>query len=794
MKFTNTVLVSVLVLLLAHSSLCAMTIEIGSGAIQFVEPNDTWQFFRGTEPPSDPPNAWKEIDFNDSLWETGQSGFGYGDGDDNTILSDMEDNYLTVYIRKEFVVSSVPPQATIQLVIDYDDGFVAYLNGDEVKWLHMPEGEPNYTTQANPHEAGTPEIIPLGTAGELLDEGINLLAIEGHNTEIGSSDFSLIPALRTAPETIQNGDTWIVDTQTVTLSGGTEAGNAVCVVVDGNIADFNPGDGTWSCDVSLAPGLNTITAQALNANADIVDSGSIEVVYVPPANHISGELTENTTWSGACVLEDTVVVGAGAVLTIEPGTWVLMKDDVAIIVFGRLIADGTEAEPIHLTHYGDGTTWKQIMFIEAADSRLAHCIIEYADSEGKHQDYYEPGPRDYHEAIVALACRVDIESCTFQRLPDDGSEAEGDAIAIISDDPNYPGDAAANIKSCQFLSIGQGVHTRYAYVLVEDCFFTGKRGDNDDVDLWGESTPPPLIQNNIFLNPGHDDMINPTKCSAVIIGNLIAGSDDHGVVLRDRCFPVMINNLIYDCSSAGIAVENSCEALLINNTIVDCGKGIRLFELTGRFGPPYNLSYGGGIATVINCIIWDCPDPITLNDSSNTEIDDPGSHATVKYCDIEGGRDAIPISGTYSTLTWGAGNIDIDPQFAQPGSGDFHLRSQAGRWDSDSESWVEDGVTSTCIDAGDPNSDWTSELWPHGKLINTGAYGGTAQARMSLSTTGIIADLNNDNLVDHNDTKLFTEKWLRRQNLLAEDLNRNGFVDSFDFALMALHWLRDADR
>ncbi len=42
-----------------------------------------------------------------------------------------------------------------------------------------------------------------------------------------------------------------------------------------------------------------------------------------------------------------------------------------------------------------------------------------------------------------------------------------------------------------------------------------------------------------------------------------------------------------------------------------------------------------------------------------------------------------------------------------------------------------DDVTSPCIDAGDPNSDWTGETWPHGGRINMGAYGGTREASMS---------------------------------------------------------------
>jgi hypothetical protein len=283
-------------------------------------------------------------------------------------------------------------------------------------------------------------------------------------------------------------------------------------------------------------------------------------------------------------------------------------------------------------------------------------------------------------------------------------------------------------------------------------------------------------------------MINPTRCSAVIVGNVIAGSDDHGVVLRDKCSPVMINNLIYDCRNAGVAVENSCEALLVNNTIVDCGRGLRLFDL-GRWGPPYRLNPGGGTATVVNCVIWDCPRPITLTDSSNTEIEDRGSHITIRYSDIEGGRDGVSISGAYSTLIWQEGNMDIDPLFGGPNTRDYHLRSKAGRWDPNGRIWFRDRLTSPCIDAGDPNSNWAAELWPHGKRINLGAYGGMPEASMSLSTIGTAADLNNDDAVDAKDLHMFSDRWLKAHMLLAEDINRDGVVSLSDFALLADHWL-----
>jgi len=751
----------------------ATTIDIdgGSPGNDLIAPGETWKFFKGTEAPSNPANAWKAVDFDDSSWLTGPAGFGYGDSDDATVLNDMRNNYVSVYIRKEFSASSLPAEEIVKLEIDYDDGFIAYLNGTEIARGNMPGGTASYDTRASgSHEAGSPENFVLGTVDELLNEGSNILAIEGHNTSLSSSDFSLTPALRSAANTIRTGETWIVETDTVTLKGRADAPDTVSVQVNGADADFNAGDGSWSVEVLLVPGLNAIIIEQLDANTNVLNSRTVEIMYVPQANHVSGELIGDMTWSGAYIIEDSVVVPAGMVLKISPGTMVLMKDAAELLVYGQLLAEGTETEPIHFTRYGDGTSWKKIMFIEAADSRLAHCTIEYADSEGEHQDYYVPGPRNYHEAVVALACHVDIENCIFRNLPDESAGADGDAIAIISDDQDYPGQASANILGCEFLSIGQSVHTRYSYVLVEDCYFTGKRGDNDDVDLWGESTPAPLIRNNLFLNPEHDDMINPTRCSAVIIGNVIAGCDDHGIVLRDKCYPVLINNLIIDCSSAGIAVENSCEALLVNNTIVNCGRGIRLFDL-GRWSPPYSLNPGGGTATVINCIIWDCPKPITLNDSSNTQIQDRGSHITVKYSDIEGGQNGISVSGGQSTVTWGLGNINADPRFVAANSWDCHLKSQAGRWDAAGESWIQDNVTSPCIDAGDPSFPVAFEPYPNGGIINMGVYGGTDEA--SKSPSGIHAKYGGGTGEADNPYRIYTDEHMNTIGLHEDDFGRN---------------------
>lgn len=439
--------------------------------------------------------------------------------------------------------------------------------------------------------------------------------------------------------------------------------------------------------------------------------------WFPRSLSASETIATDTTWSGSVAIDTSVEVPRGVTLTVEAGASLLLGEGVVLEVRGRLLALGTEPSPILFTRSEPGAEWGRVLLRGAEEAVFRHCVFEFSRSTGDHKDYYddkdadcapvegERPPRDYHETLVAIACDVRIEDSTFRNLPRAGGE--GDAIAIISDDPELPGRASGVIARCDFLEIGQGVHTRYAHVLVDECFFTGHHGDNDDVDLYGESDPPPVIRRSVFVDPEHDDMINPTRCSAIIEDNIIAGSDDHGIVLRDRCDPVLINNLIYDCRSAGVAVQNTCDALLINNTIHDCARGVRFFDHTGRWGLPYCLVPGSGRATLINTVIAGCPTPLLLTESP--AVADPGSHVVVRSCVIEGGRAAISISGEGSTVTWGDGNIDGDPGFVSPEDGDYRP--------ADGSILVDAGTSD-----GAPDHDLAGDPRPCGEGTDVGAY------------------------------------------------------------------------
>jgi hypothetical protein len=102
------------------------------------------------------------------------------------------------------------------------------------------------------------------------------------------------------------------------------------------------------------------------------------------------------------------------------------------------------------------------------------------------------------------------------------------------------------------------------------------------------------------------------------------------------------------------------------------------------------------------------------------------------------------------------GNIHKDPLFARPGvwvnledpneildpediravwmQGDYHLQSEAGRWHPDTQSWLQDDMTSPGIDAGLPTSPVGDEPVPNGGRVNMGAYGGTTQASKTYAS------------------------------------------------------------
>jgi len=169
---------------------------------ELISVGETWRYFKGTSEPSDPIDAWRQIGFDDSGWLSGPTGIGYGDGDDATVLSDMRYTYISIFCRKTFTVADPSAIDHLVLEVDFDDGFVAYLNGTEVGRGSMPSGPIAYDTPAILHEASggdtnpqPPMQLDITSYKSLLVAGTNVLAVEVHNANLSSSDLSFIPRL-----------------------------------------------------------------------------------------------------------------------------------------------------------------------------------------------------------------------------------------------------------------------------------------------------------------------------------------------------------------------------------------------------------------------------------------------------------------------------------------------------------------------------------------------------------------------------------------------------------------------
>jgi len=159
-----------------------------------------WQFFRGIRAPSDGVE-WAAPGFDDSEWESGPSGFGYGDGDDATVIDDMQGRYTSLYVRHAFSVAEPRKWRRLILSVKVDDGFVAYLNGVEVGRYGV-RWEPVIPHDGTAYGAAPEPLVPvkLEIDPDLLRPGRNVLALLGVNRSLSSTDFSLIPVLVGEPQ------------------------------------------------------------------------------------------------------------------------------------------------------------------------------------------------------------------------------------------------------------------------------------------------------------------------------------------------------------------------------------------------------------------------------------------------------------------------------------------------------------------------------------------------------------------------------------------------------------------
>jgi Ca2+-binding RTX toxin-like protein len=149
--------------------------------------------------------GWRSGGFNDSGWPTGSAEFGFGDGDETTVI---REGFITYYFRRSFEPQGgVTGEAT--LTVRRDDGVVVYINGTEVFRNNMPGGTIGYLTKASTTIGGSGETtwLEASVPASVFKSGTNVIAVEVHQVNAGSSDVSFDLSLHAEAELKCDGET-----------------------------------------------------------------------------------------------------------------------------------------------------------------------------------------------------------------------------------------------------------------------------------------------------------------------------------------------------------------------------------------------------------------------------------------------------------------------------------------------------------------------------------------------------------------------------------------------------------
>ena len=217
--------------------------------------------------------------------------------------------------------------------------------------------------------------------------------------------------------------------------------------------------------------------------------------------------------------------------------------------------------------------------------------------------------------------------------------------------------------------------------------------NRNGIGLWYGANP--YISNNIIKNNNN--------------GFYIYGSEEN------PSNPSIINNTIVNNQISGIILRVMVSPVITNNIIVGHTTGV-------------NHNYVIGSPTIRYNNLWHNDVNYLRDNSADDTLAGPGSMSVDPY---------FARSGRWVDVNDLSLTVEPDDPNAVRIDDDYHLKSQTGRWDPNSQTWVPDEVTSPCIDVGDPNSPIGNEPFPNGGRINMGAFGGTAEASKSLCRKSI---------------------------------------------------------
>lgn len=133
--------------------------------------------------------GWRASNYDDDDWESGK-GLLYVE---NAGLpapkgTPLTRGPITFYFRTNFEVED-PAQANLFYTTILDDGAVIYINGKEIARPGMPAGTISASTTASRTVGDASQEGPFNIPSSALRKGVNVIAVEAHQTNANSSDI-----------------------------------------------------------------------------------------------------------------------------------------------------------------------------------------------------------------------------------------------------------------------------------------------------------------------------------------------------------------------------------------------------------------------------------------------------------------------------------------------------------------------------------------------------------------------------------------------------------------------------
>ena len=352
-----------------------------------------------------------------------------------------------------------------------------------------------------------------------------------------------------------------------------------------------------------------------------------------------------------------VIVPPHRTLTIESGVELFMPEQASIMVYGRLIVNGTADEPVTIAPNDHAKHWGSLCFVNATDSSVITDLRISGATKGMDFDRDRAAISGYHSDFSLS--NVSVEDSGMPLFVQYGN---------------------VFVEGCRFRLTRSGdlINIKYAdQATVENCDLRGSDCFDSDAIDFDEISKGIIRGNRIYNFYGfNSDGIDLGGQGILVEGNRIYNICDKGVSIGGGSTGILRRNLFANCGQGvGIKDSGSC-GIIEHNTFYSSGYGIACFvKSTGR---------GGGTADVVNCIISDsriasawADDLSSVNVSySLINTDEPGGMHNIY--DHPCFTNDLYLAANSPAINSGNPTLPVDPDGSLPDMGAYPFDPEKG--------------------------------------------------------------------------------------------------------------------